>query len=311
MATWKMIRKIKQKERIGNALVFSAAFLVFLLVFGGLCLWAYSKINEEKLNSTSSGTSSSVSSESEAFTSADIRNLLVVTVDGTDAQGFLVIRSDPAAKKMWVLSFPRETVADVGTSEVKLCDLYGSQKISAVEEAMTSISGIHFNNYAVLTYDNYEKVLDHFDSGLVFDVPENVNSNDTVLKIDSGLRTLRSSQVTQLLRYSSWKDGQKKKAEIQSQIVAAMMNQYLRESRVKKMDADFSALINLVPDSDILISHYTDAKSGLTYLADNNDGSICQAMTLDGQYQGSGDALRYYAADDIQASLKSALGETS
>lgn len=302
------MRKIKRKERVSNAFIFVVAFLIFLLVFGGLCLWAYSKINEEKLNTAPSGSSSSVSSESAAFTDEDIRNLLIVTVDGTDAQGFLAVRSDPAALKMWVLSFPRETVADVGTSEVRLYDLYKAQGITAVEDAMETISGIKFNNYAVITYANYEKVLDHFDSGLVFNVPENVNSTDSILKIDSGLRTLRSSQVTQILRYSSWKGGQKQKADIQAQVVAAMINQYMRESRAKKMDTDFNAMINLVRPSDIMISHYTDAKAGLTYLAGHNDGSICQAITLDGQYQGSGDAIRYYAADNIQNSLKSAFG---
>ena len=302
------MRKIKRKERVSNAFIFVVAFLIFLLVFGGLCLWAYSKINEEKLNTAPSGSSSSVSSESAAFTDEDIRNLLIVTVDGTDAQGFLAVRSDPAALKMWVLSFPRETVADVGTSEVRLYDLYKAQGITAVEDAMETISGIKFNNYAVITYANYEKVLDHFDSGLVFSVPENVNSTDSILKIDSGLRTLRSSQVTQILRYSSWKGGQKQKADIQAQVVAAMINQYMRESRAKKMDTDFNAMINLVRPSDIMISHYADAKAGLTYLAGNNDGSICQTITLDGQYQGSGDAIRYYAADNIQNSLKSAFG---
>lgn len=300
------MRKIKRKERVGNAFVFFIAFLIFLLVFGGLCLWAYSKINEEKLNTVPSGSSSSVSSESTAYTDEDIRNLLIVTVDGTDAQGFLAVRSDPAALKMWVLSFPRETVADVGTSEVRLYDLYKTQGITAVEDAMETISSIKFNNYAVITYANYEKVLDHFDSGLVFNVPENVNPADSILKIDSGLRTLRSSQVTQILRYSSWKGGQKQKADVQAQVVAAMINQYMRESRAKKMDTDFNAMVNLVKPSDIMISHYTDAKPGLTYLASHNDGSICQAITLDGQYQGSGDAIRYYAADNIQNSLKSA-----
>ena len=54
MALWE---KKKTKRRMSNALIFLLAFIVFLLVFGGLCLWAVVKINEERLAGESSGLS--------------------------------------------------------------------------------------------------------------------------------------------------------------------------------------------------------------------------------------------------------------
>lgn len=309
---WKMAKKIRRKERVNNALLFLVVFILFIFVFGGMCVWTIININKERQSLSTSDSTSSDTSTPASFTDEDTRNLLIVTVDGNDARGFVVLRSDPSRSRIWALSFPRETVADVNTSEVRLYELYTSQGIAAVKTAIQKISGLEINNYAVFTYENLEKLIDHYEAGLIMNIPENVNytDNNTTIRLDSGPRTLRATQVTGLLRYPSWSGGLKQQADVQAQVAAAMINQYMKDARASKADSDFGAFVNLAAKTDVLMPHYISAKQGLTYLSSRNDGSICAGLTLDGQYQGSGDAVRYYAADNIQSSLKSAFGQT-
>ena len=306
MALWE---KKKTKRRMSNALIFLLAFIVFLLVFGGLCLWAVVKINEERLAGESSAVSGFESSRTVSFTQEDARNLLIVTVDNDQAQGFVAVRADPALTKLGAAAFPRDMVVDYETSEIRLYELYARQGIAATRTALEKTSGVTFDNYAVITYDNVAKAVDHFEAGLIFNLPEDLDYRDDSLTIrmTGGLKTLTSSQVVDILRYPSWHGGRKQQANVQAQIVAALINQYMTEARAGQADGDFSTLVNLVK-SDILVSHYTAAKPGLAYLASRNSGGICQVLEVRGEYQGSGDALRFYADEPVVDRLKELFG---
>ena len=306
MALWE---KKKKKRRASNLLVFLLAFVIFLVVFGGLCLWAVVKINEERLAGESSAASGFSTSETVTFTQQDARNLLIVTTDGGQARGFVAVRADPSRTRMGAVAFPRDMVVDYGTSEIRLYELYAQEGIAVTRTALEESSGVTFDNYAVITYDNIQKAVDHFESGLIFQLNEDLDNEGDGLSIQlkGGLKTLSSAQVVSVLRYPNWHGGRRQQAQVQAQVAAALINQYLRASRSAQADADFSALVNLV-QSDILVSHYTAAKPGLDYLASRNDGEICQVLTVEGEYQGSGDALRFYAEGQVIDQLKSLFG---
>ena len=73
------------------------------------------------------------------------------------------------------------------------------------------------------------------------------------------------------------------------------------------MEADFNSLIGFL-QTDIKVSHFVKAKAGLQYLADRNTGAICSSASLEGQYVGSGDALRFEPADSAKANLRGTFG---
>lgn len=306
MALWE---KKKKKKRLSNTLVFLLAFIVFLLVFGGLCLWAVVKINEERRAGESSTASGFESSKTVSFTQEDARNLLIVTTDQGAAQGFVAVREDPSLTKIGAAAFPRDMVVDYETSEIRLYELYAQKGVGVTKTALENTSGVTFDNYAVITYDNIERVIDHFEAGLIFTLNEDLDYQGDGLSIQmsGGLKTLTSSQVVDVLRYPNWHAGRKQQANVQAQVVAALINQYLRESRAAQADSDFSALVNLVK-SDIMVSHYTQAKPGLAYLASRNTGDICQVLAVDGEYQGSGEALRFYAKGRVVDKLQETFG---
>mgnify|MGYP000035133944 FL=1 len=107
------------------------------------------------------------------------------------------------------------------------------------------------------------------------------------------------------MRYPNWHGGRKQQADIQAQLTAALINQYMKADR--DMEADFNSLIGFL-QTDIKVSHFVKAKAGLQYLAERNTGAICSSASLEGQYVGSGDALRFEPADSAKANLRGTFG---
>lgn len=80
---------------MSSVAIFLLAFVLFVTVFGGLCLWAVVKINEQRREGAGASSAAVASADPAAsFTQEDAHNLFLITTD-TDAQGFIVVRADP------------------------------------------------------------------------------------------------------------------------------------------------------------------------------------------------------------------------
>lgn len=293
--------KKKRKGKVSSVVVFLIAFLLFLVVFGGLCLWAVMKINQERRP----GTSSAASAQSTvAYTQEDARNLFLVTTDGA-AQGFLAVRADPANSRIRILAVPRDTTVDVGTSQQRLYELYADQGVQKAQSVVGGLLNLEFDNYAVITYDNIERWINQLGDGLEFTLPENLEYEDAEsgysINLAGGPRVLTASQTVRVLRYPRWHGGRKQQADVQAQLLAAMFNQYFLSSR--DLEADFDNFIGLL-QTDIKVSHFVSAKPMLEYLASRNTGELAAAVSLEGTYVGSGDNIRFELADDAVSRLR-------
>lgn len=295
----------RKKEHANNFVVFLLAFVIFLVVFGSICLWAVIKINQER--QSASEIPSEQSTDAVRFDDSDARNLLIVTVDNNTAQGFVAVRFNPVKARIRALAMPRDTAVDYKAGEIRLYELYDSRGASATVESLSSLTGIKFDNYLAITYENIGGLVEYLESGVILTLDENLEYNDDNLSINmsGGPRTLSANQVIDVLRYPAWRGGRKQRSAIQAQIISALINQYMRESRLKTADNDFTFTVNHAMKTDILISHYKNAKEMLGFLAKLNNGDICTALTLPGEYRGSKDAIRYYTPDDIKEILKS------
>ena len=293
----------KKKRRISGTLTFLLAFIVFLLVFGGLCLWAVTNVMRERTMKNAPPSSAGEDVSTVQFHAEDARNLLIVTTDDQQAQGFVIVRTDPANMRIRTLALPRETNVAVGTEWFRLYELYSAKGVQETRAAIEEQLGISLDHYAVVNYPNIDKILRYYDSWLIFTLIENLDS----LQITGGLKNLTPTQVTDLLRYTSWRGGYQQRADIQAQIAAAMINQYMVPGRLASAEADFNALINLV-QSDIKVSHYVQAKPGLDYLTQRNTGDICAVVSPAGSYVGSGEQIRFELEETAAASLHTVFG---
>lgn len=221
----------KKRRRVNNVVVFLVVFILFLIVFGLVCLWAVLKLNEERLQQSGSNTASQGSLSAVQYTEADARNLFLVTVDGSDPAGFVVLRTDPANARIRTMALPVETELADGTTLTTLKAYYLDKGAKESADAVGSLLGLNFQNYAVMTYANLEKMMGYFGNGVIFEIPENLSYQDSetgyFIEMDGGRRTLTAPQMLNVLRYPQWNGGKRQIADIQAQMVAAILNQYL------------------------------------------------------------------------------------
>lgn len=298
--------KKKKKGRASSMVVFLLVFVLFLVIFGGLCLWAIVKLNgETKGKSSSSSTLLNISGP--VFTAEDARNLLIVPEESGQAQSFVILRMDPANARIRSLALPRETAVDVGTEQPRLFELYADRGIAATEEAVADLLNLEINNYAVVTYPNLQKIITYLNNGVIMVLPESLDYTSAdgsyYLKLNGGRQSLTAAQVVDVLKYPAWHGGRRQQAEIHSQLTTAIVNQYLTDSRKDKADEDFSNIVNYMT-TDIRVSHFNASKEALLYLASRNTSAdICAVTQVEGEYLGSGDTIRFEVKEEA-ASLK-------
>lgn len=290
----KRFRPHNAKARSAMALL--AVFVLFLVVAATIVLWAMVTLHEQQRETASSGSSSGETSQVPSFDDSDRRTLLWIMTDGGAVQGVVVLRFDPAANSMQALSVPNNTVVYAGTEEWRFDKLEAEQGVVQARDALSRQLGLPFDNYLAISYENLEKLISYGEGGLVFNLEEDLNYQDSTLNIhlDKGLRTLSASQVAALLRYPAWTEGDAAASKAQGRVVAAIFNQYMVASRSSMIGEDFGQLVNSATVTDLMRSHYNEAKEGLEHLMSLNDGKLCRVLTLPGEYQGSGDARRFY-----------------
>lgn len=303
----------QKRRRVNNVVIFLVVFILFLVVFGLVCLWAVLKLNEEHRQQSGSNTASQGSLSTVQYTEADARNLFLVTVDGSEPAGFVVLRTDPANVRIRTMALPVETELADGTTLTTLKAYYQEKGAKESAAAVGSLLGLDFQNYAVITYANLEKMMGYFGNGVIFDIPENLSYQDTgtgyFIEMDGGRRTLTAPQMLNVLRYPQWNGGRRQTAEIQAQMVAAILNQYLVPARAAKLDADFSQFVNLVQHSDMRRSDFVAALEGIAYLLSRNtEGHLCSTISAPGEFVGGGDDLRFCLVEDVEPQLRSSLG---
>ena len=166
--------KKRKKGRVSNAVIFLLVFILFVVVFGGLCLWAVSRINSERKPMASSHAEDSLSSAL-SFSDEDARYLLLVTTDAGEARGFVVIYTDPAASRIRTMAVPRDTNMDVGTEQMKLYELYRQKGVQETQKLLGETLHVALSNYLVMTYEQVGKWVQYLDGGLTFDISEKLD----------------------------------------------------------------------------------------------------------------------------------------
>ena len=293
----------KRKKRVSGVLVFLLAFLLFIVVFGGICLWAVYRINRERTAAASS--LSSAVATTAAYLPEDARSLLIALTDEEQPKAFIVLRSDPANTRMRTLALPQETEMEFGTEQLPLSELYRKHGIRETEETISKMFGLSFDNYAVLSYDGLKSMINYLENGVVFTITENLKYNSEEYSIDmkGGVRTLTADQVLDVLRYPNWSSGS---AIVHAQMIAALVNQYVTEYRSQRLEEDFKKFSNLCSTSDLYMQNYRAAADGLQFLAmRNKEASICSATQIAGKDVVSSNAVRFIPDDDAAQKLRS------
>lgn len=282
-------------------------FVLFFVLFGGLSAWVIWSMSREAAKEAD--TAPITMAVQDAFTEADTRTLLLITEDEGEAQGFVLVRFDPASNRMRTLALPRETViAQNGKKEKRLFELYNTQHGAGMEPYIEQLTGFPVDYYAVLSYDGLEELLNLAQDGLAFTLPENLKYDMAgyTIQIGGGMQVLSATQVTDVLRYPAWNGGRPQRTAVQAQVISACINQYFTED-VMQDDRGYEACV-AVADTNVLREAYYASREALSVMASRNSGEICQHLTISGEYKGDGGDTRFYLDTSINPAIRSAFG---
>lgn len=283
-------------------------FVFFFLLFGGLSWWVIWSMSQAARETDTAPASEATGNP---YTPQDARTLLLITEDEGEAQGFVLIRMDPAQSRIRTLSIPRETALDSSQDSKRLFEVYETQKGAGIGTYVEEVTGIAVDFYAVLPYEGMEELLNQAGSGLSFTLPENLryDMDGYTIRIDGGEQVLSATQVTDVLRYPAWNGGRQQRAAVQAQIISACINQYFTPATMEN-DAGYEACV-AVADTNLLREPYYQLREPLAYMASRNTGTICQPLSVEGEYAGQGDEIRFYLQKPIGTAVRNAFDVAS
>ena len=285
----------RSNRHVRNSTVFLVTFLVFLLLFGGVMFWGVTEFWQQ----TKEPTPTPESTPSTPVVSPDYR-LLRVTEEAGEAQGFVVLSAEPSKGRIQVIPLPRETVVTEGVTQARLFEWYQTTDMPTLTQQVGALLGFEIHHWAVLTYENLQRLVTYLGDGVIYTLGESISyqaAGGNTVHMKSGARTLSATQVTDLFRYDAWHSGRRGRADIQGDVLAAIIDQYFVDTRFDEADTDFHTIINWVR-SDILTSDFAAARNDLLTLARHNQRNLCTLRRPAGEFIGVGDAMRFEMAED-------------
>lgn len=247
---------------------YALALLALLAVIAVVCFWVAVRLHQPSAPEEPDADSSSAEGV-QADPTWEPAYLLVLITD-EEAPRVVLLRSDPYKGAMQATPLPVNARVQEDTL---LYALYRKQGAAAVTAALADTLEIPLQHYIAMRYDQVESWLNYLENGLVLTLPEAVQYAS--LRLEAGEHNLTATQAVHLLQYEGWQDAARAE-QIAADALCAMLNQYLTAARY--LAGDFAALSNLCRSS-LRIGDFTAGKDRLTYLAEQNAGSLCRTVT--------------------------------
>lgn len=209
-----------------------------------------------------------------------VANCLVI-LKMENRTNFLLVQTDPKQNRIVTAPIP-STLADEKDTIAQLFERNGSARVA---EAVSKALELPVQHYVTLDSSAIHKFLSELDQGVSLKLPQSIHytdENGLSSTVRSGKRELTATQAVAVLEHDNWT----KKAygeRVAADMIASLFNHYLVKDR--SIRGYFGSLANL-SKTDLRIDHYTAYAPALSQLAENNDGSICSVVILDGKNKG-------------------------
>jgi LCP family protein required for cell wall assembly len=144
----------------------------------------------------------------------------------------LLLRFDPATKKLTALSIPRDTrtpVAGLGTTKINAANVQGGPALTA-EATSELLNGVAIDRYIRINVQGVEKLIDAL-GGVTVYVPKDMKYQDDsqhlYINLKAGKQHLNGNQALQLLRYRHDENGDIGRIQRQQLLMRSLMEQTL------------------------------------------------------------------------------------
>lgn len=153
----------------------------------------------------------------------------------------LLLRFNPEAQKIAVLSIPRDTrtyVEGVGMTKINAANVEGGPALSA-KTASELLSGVGIDRYIRINVQGVEKLVDAL-GGVTVYVPRDMKYQDDsqhlYINLKAGKQHLNGNQLQQFLRFRYDKYGDIGRIQRQQMVMRALMEQALNPTTLARID---------------------------------------------------------------------------
>lgn len=281
-------RPKKKKGPIVKALLLG--LLLFLLFVAGTTAYVVLDTYDFSLKAAFSdlfnkGKKSEEEPRGEERTQGEATFLTAITANREEkVYAFVIIRADLGKQSFRTCALPPQTLVQGNLKEETMEEMLWGSGMSAVCEAVEKTYGIPIDRYVRATQGGFEKLVDQL-GGVYFHVEKDLvyNTDALSMHVQGGSQTLTGAAALHVMRYPEWEQGKMYQYQIQSQVIAALLDQNINEKNAEKGDALFNNLINLV-QSDISIADYRANAEELKKYAVLQEKSAAQIVTAQGEF---------------------------
>ena len=221
---------------------------------------------------------------------------LVNSFDGL-SDSMLLLRFDPDAKKVSVLSIPRDTrvyIDGYGVRKINHANDYGGPALSA-SVASELLGGIEIDRYVRVNVQGVEKLIDAL-GGVTVNVPKDMKYNDfsqhLYIDLKKGVQHLDGDKAMQFLRYRYDGLGDISRVQRQQMLMRATVEQTLKPATVIKVPKILSVIQSHL-DTNLTVRELM----ALSNFASKTDRSGVKMMMLPGDFNGGEERVSYWLPD--------------
>ncbi|MEO1671310.1 MAG: LCP family protein [Cyanobacteria bacterium J06631_2] len=218
---------------------------------------------------------------------------LVNSFDGL-SDSMLMLRFDPDAEKVSVLSIPRDTrvyIEGHGVRKINHANDYGGPALTA-SVASDLLGGIKIDRYVRVNVQGVEKLIDAL-GGVTENVPKDMKYNDfsqhLYIDLKKGVQHLDGDKAMQFLRYRYDGLGDISRVQRQQMLMRAAVEQTLKPATVIKVPKILSVIQSHL-DTNLTVRELM----ALSNFASKTDRSGVKMMMLPGDFNSGDESVSYW-----------------
>lgn len=200
----------------------------------------------------------------------------------------LLLRFDPDAQKLKVLSIPRDTQAyieGVGLTKLNAANYHGGPALTA-KATSDLLEGVGIDRYIQLNVQGVEKLVDALEGVTVY-VPKDMKYTDhsqhLYIDLKEGKQHLNGDQAMQFLRFRYDKYGDVGRVQRQQMLIRALMEQAVNPATLARMPKILSVIQSHI-DTNLSVEELV----ALVGFAVQIKRSDVQMLMVPGRFNGTG-----------------------
>ncbi|WP_052055600.1 LCP family protein [Myxosarcina sp. GI1] len=210
----------------------------------------------------------------------------------------LLLRFDPQAGKLAVLSIPRDTRVDLdghGIEKINRANEYGGPALTAATVSEL-LGGVSVDRYVRVNIQGIEKLIDAL-GGVTVNVPKDMKYNDfsqhLYIDLKKGRQHLDGDKAVQFLRFRYDAFGDISRVQRQQMLMRSLVEQSLKPATIVKIPKILSVIQSHI-DTNLTVKELM----ALANFAANTERSDVNMMMLPGGFSGDGrSGISYWLPD--------------